>query len=229
MRVAWKPCAAKNSVAAAKAIDPKARDSISKTRELQTEWQTHANRCRWRAMLRTRCGASSRTPSTGCSRRAMPNARPRTMPFCATQSARGIDRQLRDLGPQHDAHAIRQTISETDAAGERRAKRRKPTWPVSNRNFAPPRMPPNACSKGRPRVSGTPPATHPMAKVATDARRGNANAHEVRRRMAKAIPHCLPHGEAPAACALRRSVKGRRRATVIETRRPRCSPTHAAN
>ena len=104
-------------VAAAKAIDPKARDSISKTRELQTEWQTHAKslplardveNALWRQFKDAIDGVFK---TRDAERKATDDA------FSAQRKAREeLIGKLRDLGPQHDAHAIRQTISETDAA-----------------------------------------------------------------------------------------------------------------
>jgi hypothetical protein len=104
-------------IAAAKAIDPKAKDSISRTRELQTEWQTHAKslplareveNALWR-QFKDAIDAVFKTRDA--ERKATDDA------FSSQRKAREeLIGKLRDLGPQHDAHAIRQTISETDAA-----------------------------------------------------------------------------------------------------------------
>ncbi|MBL8521228.1 MAG: DUF349 domain-containing protein [Betaproteobacteria bacterium] len=104
-------------IAAAKALDPKARDAITKTRELQAEWQVHAKSLPLAREVENALWRQFREAVDAVFKARDAEHKARDDAYSAQRKAReDLIGRLRDLGPQHDAHAIRQTISETDAA-----------------------------------------------------------------------------------------------------------------
>ncbi len=104
-------------IAAARAIDPKAKDAIARTRELQAEWQAHAKSLPLARDVENALWRQFKEAIDAVFKTRDAEHKARDDAFSAQRRAREeLIGRLRDLGPQHDAHAIRQTLSETDAA-----------------------------------------------------------------------------------------------------------------
>jgi hypothetical protein len=104
-------------IAAAKAIDPKARDSISKSRELQNEWQTHAKTLPLARDVENALWRQFKEATDAVFKARDAEFKARQDGFSAIAKVRQeLIGKLRDLGPEHGPAYIRSTLSDVDAA-----------------------------------------------------------------------------------------------------------------
>jgi DNA repair protein SbcC/Rad50 len=104
-------------IAAARAIDPKARDAITKTRELQGEWQAHAKTLPLAREVENGLWRQFKEATDALFKTRDAEFKARDNEFSAQRKAREeLIGRLRDLGTQHTPEEIRKTIGETDAA-----------------------------------------------------------------------------------------------------------------
>jgi hypothetical protein len=104
-------------IAAAKAIDPKAKGSISKSRELQNEWQTHAKTLPLARDVENALWRQFKEATDAVFKARDAEFKARQDSFSANAKARQeLIGKLRDLGPEHGPAHIRSTLSDVDAA-----------------------------------------------------------------------------------------------------------------
>jgi hypothetical protein len=104
-------------IAAAKAIDPKARDAVSKSRELQNEWQARAKALPLAREEENALWRPFKDAIDAVFKAREAEHQAREQGFSASAKARqALIEALRNLGPEHGPAHIRQVIGETDAA-----------------------------------------------------------------------------------------------------------------